>query len=208
MEQCLHTYHDSSEQSNLEVADCTISKFEYLVKNIDHANYFKLRMGMAAFTAITVIFSVLVLGIVWHYERFGGDPQKRTILNQLIGMLAINNLALQNFALMVLSIRLIFGPLSLAEAMIAFLAPSVVSSLVVMFILNEIIIIRCCTVVLLKQLLRINDDFLASFIKLANYGIAFLFVTFGHVGGVPNDDFIFLLTDVYYCREPLLSAAK
>ena len=35
--------------------------------------------------------NALLLG-VWHYERFGGDPQKRSLQNRLVSEIAISGL--------------------------------------------------------------------------------------------------------------------
>ncbi len=188
--------------------NCSVSNFDYKVNNIDHSDYFAFRMGMVAFKVITTILSIIVLGIVWHYERYGGDPQKRTILNQLIGMMAWNNLTVQVVAAMSLLFRLLFGQLPMEVVMVTFVAPNVISSLFILFILNEIIIVRCYTLVLLKQLPPINDDFFATFIQCLNYTLGVMFVSMGRLGGISYDNLVYFMTGEYFNKEPLLSAAR
>ncbi len=196
------------ETENKEFMSSNISCNHHNVENIDDPAYFAFRMWMIAFIGATVCLSVIVLGIVWHYERFGGDPQKRTILNQLIGMLAMNNMVLQNFALLVLLTRLAFGPLPFKVTVIMFVGPSVLGSLVLMALLNEIISLRCLTLFLWRKLPPINDDFFSMFIGFLNYGLCFMFVNLGNLGGYPNGKLVRLLSANHFQKDPLFTTAK
>ena len=39
--------------------------------------------------AITTLFGNGFLGIIWHFERFGGDPQKRSLQNRLASQIIV-----------------------------------------------------------------------------------------------------------------------
>ena len=39
--------------------------------------------------AITTLFGNCFLGIIWHFERFGGDPQKRSLQNRLASQIIV-----------------------------------------------------------------------------------------------------------------------
>ena len=93
------------------IFSCVVNSFDYKVSNIDGPDHFAFRTGMVAFKIAKTLLAFIVLGIVWHYERFGGDPRKRTIFNQLIGMIALNIMTVELIAAMSLIFRLLFWAL-------------------------------------------------------------------------------------------------
>ncbi len=178
--------------------------FYDLVHNIDDEEYLHFGVSMVVFAAITIVFSIGENGCIWHFERFGGDPQKRTILNQLIGQLALNNIVGQA-GVATLSFRIVFGPLSKPVYSSTFVLANITSSIVLLLILNEIILVRWLSMFVWKRSPPINDDFFGTFIMLLNYTIAFVFVSIGLIGGTTYNNMTFLLTGDYFFRDPKLS---
>ncbi len=188
---------------------CEQLVLEEKVFNIDHDKYFRFRVTMAVFAMATVILSTMSLGCIWHYERFGGDPRKRTILNQLIGLLALNNICGQLIGMLAFYYRLaISGPLSMTAAKIMFLVPNVTTSFVILLILDEIILIRWLSVFIWKQLPPLNDDFFGLFFKCLNFGLSLMFVIMGLTGGTSQNNLLFLLTGSYFPWEPKLTIKR
>ena len=185
-------------------------QFELLevLNNIDNKDYLIFRVAMMALTVLIMVFGCGLLGCIWHFERFGGDPQKRTILNQLIGMLAFDSMVVLMETLLALLYRLCFGPISHTMALLTFIVPTFSISIVVLLILNEIILLRWISVFVWKQLPPINDDFFAMFFNCLNIGITTLFVLMGLLGGHRYSNLSFLMSGSYYLREPKLSIGK
>ena len=78
-----------------------------------------LRIYQGIVTTFTMLFgSIFYLGIV-HYERYGGDPLKRSIQNQIISATAITALMLCYIANVALTWRIQVGPLNEDVAMFA-----------------------------------------------------------------------------------------
>ena len=76
-----------------------------------------LRIYQGIVTIFTLLFgSIFYLGIV-HYERYGGDPLKRSIQNQLISATAITALMICYISNVTLTWRIQVGPLNEDVAM-------------------------------------------------------------------------------------------
>ena len=178
-----------------------------LVHNIDDEEYLHFGLSMVVFAAITVVLSIGENACIWHFERYGGDPQKRTILNQLIGQLAMDNIVAQ-VGTVSLSVRLALGPLPKTVFSLTFVLTNITSSIVLLLILNEIILVRWLSMFVWKRSPPINDDFFGTFIMLLNYTIAFVFGPMGLIGGTNYNNMTFLLTGDYFFRDPKLSVVR
>ncbi len=187
---------------------CSLTDFDYMVLNIDHENYKAFWISTVVFLAFTSFLLVGVSFCVWHYERFGGDPQKRTIFNQLVGALAENNMTVQTMANTALFYRLILGPLSMDLTLTLFMHTSVIGSLAIIFTLDEMMVLRFLSVFLWKQSPPINDDFFGVFFQCLNYGLGFVLSFFSHIGGPPHGNMTFILTGFYHVKEPAVSAVR
>ena len=71
---------------NLDNDECIISKCKVFINgslNVDSANLRTFDVVYWTWTAVIFTIGIpLNLGIL-HYERFGGDPQKRSLTNRL-----------------------------------------------------------------------------------------------------------------------------
>ena len=185
-----------------------LTEFHEKVVNIEKEVYFNFKMAMIVFALTTLFLGTIALGCIWHFERYGGDPQKRTILNQLIGLLALNNLFGQAPQLLTVSYRLLFGPLTVQMAMWSFIAVTIASSMVILFILDEIILIRWLSVFVWKQLPPINDDFFGMFLTRLNFGLALMFILLGVFCDMPYDNIVYLMTGAFHYKESKLTIRR
>ena len=212
MEGCLsfpgNIFSNQDHQTSGFNLSCTLSQFDYTISNLDDAEYYKLRIITAIVLTAIMVLSIGPLGFLWHYERFGGDPQKRTILNQLIGVMALNNLIALVINIVVFLTRLFYGPLSMSAAFTTFFLPNGIAYTVVFLILNEIILLRFLSVFWWKQLPPINDDFFGVYFHCINYGLAILFLLMGQMGGNPNDHLFFLVSGFIHHQVTDFSATR
>ncbi len=182
----------SEENSN----SCTVSAFEYWVDNIDSPRYSAFRTGSAIAVLVILLLAIMALGSVWHYERYGGDPQKRTLLNQLVGQSAFTIMICLMVALSAMIFRLTNGPMSAFYAVPIFFIPNFICATTLLLSLNEIILFRFLTIVWWKHLPPIHDNFFGWYLTCSNYGIALLFASMGQLAGDPDDNIFFVMTGV------------
>ena len=178
---------------------------EYILEDIDHPKHFLFKSVVIAFAIVILVGSGSLLGLIWHYERHGGDPQKRTILNQLIGLFAVDTFVGNFISVPSLLCRLAYGPMSMDLALGTFFVPSMVAGTVSLLILNEITVIRFMSAFWWKQLPPINENFFGLFLPCFNYGIAFLFAGMGFTGGNPNGNLSFLFTGLLNSKSEISS---
>ncbi len=185
-------------------SDPSLTSFDHVLENIDHPHYFPFKMATLIASLGIQAFSVVPLGCIWHYERYGGDPQKRTILNQLIGLFALNTLTGNLTALSALVIRLAFGPLPVHLAISTFFFPNVLFSTTLLLALNEIIVIRFLSVFWWKRVSPLDDNFFGLFFTVLNYSIALVFTIMGHIDGGPKQYVLFLMSGLFP-KESIIS---
>ena len=64
---------------------------------------------------VTIIGNILCL-IIFHYERFGGDPMKRSIVNKFISTICLTMAATTFLSASALLLRVFYGPFPLVLA--------------------------------------------------------------------------------------------
>ncbi len=118
----------------------------YWPEQIDSNIWISWRILLVFFCIVTEIFGCgLCLGIC-IYEKIGGDPQKRNIMNQLISggcfSLILCNLSVTSTMIA----RLISGPLNVTLAWCLFFVPRAAFTIVGMLSLDELLIFRFLTI--------------------------------------------------------------
>ncbi len=201
-------YGDQRQLPSIFDINCTLTMFEFTINNIDHPDYHGIKIFTAIYVTTLLGFSIGPLASLWHYERFGGDPQKMTILNQLIGAMALNSIVALLFCTNAFLIRVIFGPLPTSVAVAILFVPNFIAGLVVVLILNEIILIRFLSVFWWKQVPLFNDDFFCMFFHFMNYGLTTFWAALGQMGGDPNDNMFFIMTGFIHHRVTELSLPR
>ena len=90
--------------NTLETYNCTLGN---LMNNSEVDRYTSVGLDIAIWVLLSpmVIFSNLLLLGLAHYERFGGDPQKRSLGNQIasqaaLSLVGLNSLRTIDFMLM------------------------------------------------------------------------------------------------------------
>jgi hypothetical protein len=119
----------------LSIRDCNCT-------SIDSPEWYHFRICLIAISlGVQIIGTTMLCGII-HYEHYGGDPQKRTILNQLVSFISIclilGNLLPVNIFLW----RLTIGPINPTVATYLFFVSRSGLSISILLSLNQLIIIR------------------------------------------------------------------
>ena len=142
----------------------------------------------------------LMLGIV-IFEMFGGDSQKRTILNRLLSSILINGAILSMMFGISRVARDVVGPFSYNTALF-FRTSASFFKLAAYFYYNTLTICRFLFIVVWKRMKGIQDKFWAYFLGLLAYVLSFWQITERILSGFhPNDDLLINLTQEVIKRK-------
>ena len=108
--------------------------------------------------------------LIIDYERNGGDPQKRTVLNQLISFISMCLIGQAIIAGTIAEVVTLTGPVGLTIGSV-FIATHFTTSLACLLSIAEQVVIRCLMLVW-KNVSILNDDFFGFFLKLFNLVLA------------------------------------
>ena len=135
----------------------------------------------------------LMLGIV-IFEMFGGDSQKRTILNRLLSSILINGAILSMMFGICRVGRDVVGPFDYNTALFIRISASFFK-LAAYFFYNTLTICRFLFIVVWKRMKGIQDKFWAYFLCILAYVLSFWYITERILSGFhPNDDLLINLT--------------
>ncbi len=146
---------------------------------------------VASFSLITC--HCLCSGL-WSFERYGGDPQKRTILNQLFGQLTFYILLCNLASLSTFIIRLIVGTVPIVMAELTFFIAKSALATACLFTLIQMVFIRCMSIFVWKRLPPMNDNFFGRFFLVLNLGLSFLSAVIARMGSSDDKEMYFILT--------------
>jgi hypothetical protein len=119
----------------LSIRDCNCT-------SIDSPEWYHFRICLIAISlAVQIIGTTMLSGII-HYEHYGGDPQKRTILNQLVSFISICGIVGNLLLLTIFNWRLTIGPINPMVATYLFFVFRVGIGIAILLSLNQLIIIR------------------------------------------------------------------
>ena len=136
----------------------------------------------------------LMLGIV-VFEMFGGDSQKRTIMNRLLSAILINSAILSVLFGVCRITRDVVGPFGYNAAMFFRLSTSFFK-LAAYFFYNALTIFRFLFIAVWKRMRGIQDKFWAYFLSLVAYVLSFWCITELILSGFhPNNDLLINLTN-------------
>ena len=136
---------------------------------------------------------ILMIGIV-IFEMFGGDSQKRTIVNRLLSALLINT-AIWGFLLGIIKTsRDIIGLLDFNFALLLQLSAKLFLNAAYIFY-NVLTVIRYLFIVVWKRMRGFQDKFWSSFFCLSAYILSFWFDIVYVMGGLhPDQDLLIRIT--------------
>ena len=109
--------------------------------------------------------NLLLLSLV-HYEKFGHDPQKRSLPNRVFSFNTIFGVIVFTIHSNILISRTLFGPVGTAITEIRYyLFTSAISALLGA---TEIMFFRCIMIFSWKKYAMVNDEFFATFLNIFN----------------------------------------
>ncbi len=173
---------------------CEICDFEASTENIDSPEWAGFKMA----TLVTCIVVQLCgngfcLGI-WSFEKYGGDPHKRTVLNRLVSQGSLNLVLMNATGLTTLMVRLLFGPLDHFTAEAMFFVSNTTFGTMTLLVFNEMAVIRFLSLFYWKIVPPISDDFFGVFLWCANFALGILTAIGGRLGSSKAGELYHILT--------------
>ncbi len=176
------------------------SSFSHRKETIDDREWLTFRIVMATLTSLTLVVSSCLCFGIWSYERYGGDPQKRTILNQLFGQMALIILLCNLASLSTLLVRLISGPVQVIVAEVGFFIARAGFSTACLLTLNEMAMLRLMSIFMWKRLPPISDNFFGRFLWTLNLALSFTSAVGARMGSSDDTEMYFILTGQPFLR--------
>ncbi len=140
----------------------------------------------------------LNFGII-HYEKFGGDPKKRSATNQLLSASCTIYSILTVVSFTASNWRVVIGPLSIYHARVSLLLRHwLIHACVILSV--QILAKKCFDVFNWSFLNRVDDDWLALFLSVVAFVLGALAVTVKVKTGQIIDYDFHLLTGIPFCR--------
>ena len=109
--------------------------------------------------------SILLLSIV-HYEKFGHDPQKRSLPDRVFSFNTIWGIIVFVIHSNILISRTLFGPVGNVITQLRYYLFT--SSVSVILGATEIMLFRCIMIFSWKKYAMVNDEFFATFLNIYN----------------------------------------
>ena len=155
---------------------------------------------LALMTVGSVLWFVLIT-----FERFGGDPQKRSLSNQLTYYLGFTALLTLNVNAFTHFLRASIGCLSLYLVCFSIMVKRAASFMIAMFLL-EILLYKLLQLVIYKRIAALNDDLISVFVLLTNLFlvsiVVFVWVWLGSMDNAYTNLLCCLNTPLEYFPEP------
>ena len=108
---------------------------------------------------------ILLLGIV-HYEKFGRDPQKRSLPDQIFSFNMVLGVILSIILSNIIIVRTLFGPIGNAITQLRYYLITSMYSIILGS--TETMLFRCLMIFSWKKYAMVNDEFFATFLNIYN----------------------------------------
>ena len=140
-------------------------------KNLLNTPSVKIISGILSFFLITFTnaFNVLVI----MFEKHGGDPLKRSLINQLTAEIGYGMILHNTICIPLLTWRIFFGPLYVGIAAFSTFCKNF-SLFWIMNCLTEVFIVKALNLNKFSYMAGIDDTFMSRFLLLENLGFLFL----------------------------------
>ena len=140
-------------------------------KNLLNTPSVKIISGILSFFLIsfTNAFNILVL----MFEKHGGDPLKRSLINQLTAEIGYSMIIHNTICIPLLTWRIFFGPLYVGIAALSTFCKNI-AMLWIMNCLTEVFIVKALMLYKFSYMAGIDDTFMSRFLLLENLGFVFL----------------------------------
>ena len=110
--------------------------------------------------------NLLLLGIA-HYEKFGQDPQKRSLPDRVLSFNIILAVVISVIHSNIIIVRIFYGPVGNALTHFRYYLHSLAYPIILGY--TETMIFRCLMIFSWKKYAMVNDEFFATFLNIFNF---------------------------------------
>ncbi len=171
--------------------------FQSVAESLDHPDWSWFRYQILALGSVMEVVGIPILLAILSYEKFGCDPQKRTIMNRLAMNLVYNCLGAYMTSILTLLIRLIAGPLPEILVQVTFFFSNAFSGTSSLLAITVMTILRFLSIFIWKRVPPLDDDFFSHYLISLNYVVSFMLAFFGRFGRIETNEMYHILTDRY-----------
>ena len=168
--------------------------FEPSVDSIDAPELFWFRILILVLGFIMQLVGSPMLLAILSYEKFGGDPQKRILVNRLAMHLVYNGIIGNFTCIMTVMLRLLIGPLPEIMVQSMFLFANALLATSAILTLDIMAILRLMSLFVWKRVPPLDDDFFSRFLFLSIYCVSILLAFLGRFGRTENNEMYYILT--------------
>ena len=168
----------------------TINQSFYTFDHFDHvysATGFKIPMTILSVLCL-FIGNPMYMGLI-HFERFGGDPKKRSVSNQLLSVICCLLVWTATSNCLLLTWRSYIGPLN-KSLVIAHLITKSWSTLTLVLLVIQILMQKMLELYTVQFSFQIDEDWLSIFLSISSFIVAAMIETLKlHAGSGIDYDF-------------------
>lgn len=159
----------------------------------------------STFHLVSQLISNTLMTAIICYEHFGGDPQKRTILNRLHSFAVGSLLGMSLNQGLVLMIRPVTGLINHQTSFFVFHFPRRFFMFFMGFSVNQLMLLKWLSIVVWKRVPPMNDAFFARFLFVLNFMLSLCLTVIQSSGSDPEMGISYLLSGespIYFNDEP------
>ena len=142
-------------------------------------DHLELKVCLGLLLIVSMIVGTFLHGGMIVFERFEGDPRKRGLLNQLSSTMSFLMLTCYWIQVPIIFYFLLLGPLTISSIYWIWYMTMSVFFYGILILASEYFLTKYLTVVILKSMLPILDDFFARFLLFSTIGQAFFLAMIG-----------------------------
>ncbi len=167
--------------------------FDSKEESLDHPDWYWFRLMVLIVYFSMAIFGIPMLMAILSYEKNGGDPQKRTIMNRLLMNLVYNCLLAYMTSIKTIQLRLIFGPLPEVIVHVMFIFANAWHGTASLLAITAMTIIRFLSLFVWKRVPPLNDNFFSQYFISLNYLVSFVLAFGGRFGKIESSEMFYIL---------------
>ena len=157
-----------------KISDQNVIKW-FLISDFDAFEHYRSSLIFKVITGSVflgrITFGTFFYVFLIHFERYGGDPKKRSLKNRILSLTGIFILLDAFSARIINAWSILIGPINPFFGFLCMLVESFVGVTVILC-LTELIIFQNLMLFKFSQISILNEDFCSNFITMTNLGFA------------------------------------
>ena len=154
------------------------------------------KICMGVFSPLGLVTTVLLYGGIIYYEKWGNDPQKRSLSNMIMCCFCWTLLVVVFLSISIGSLRICFGPLGPTFGYVMIISrQACILNLMLCFL--EIIIVKILQITCWSKMANLNDEFWSFVLGTSNGIIVILVSTILRTFAVQIPELFYYISEGY-----------